>query len=193
MKRKIIWAIVIIVILLGLWCFLQKDKTAPQVQVHSREGFFQGKIKAGHLVAVDMAPLFIAQEAGYFKEEGLDIETIFFSNPGDNNAALTGGSIQFSINPFTLAYLGQNSGVPMRIITNAGGNGVIQVVAQGEIDVNSVSDFANYVKKNPGTKLKIGTLRGDTLDMIIFRAFQKEGLTYDDFEMIWFNDLLAMV
>ena len=54
-----------------------------------KEGFYQGKIKVGHLVALDMAPLFVAKEKGYFKEEGLDVETVFFSNPGDNNCSHT--------------------------------------------------------------------------------------------------------
>lgn len=51
------------------------------------------KVKAGHLVAIDMAPLFVAKESGCFNKQGLDVETLFFANPGDNNAALAGGAI----------------------------------------------------------------------------------------------------
>ena len=167
--------------------------TGEKFSPSSAQGLYDGTIKVGHLVALDMAPLFVAKEAGYFQDEGLDVETVFFSNPGDNNAALTGESVQFSINPFTLAYLGQNSGVPMRIISNAGGNGIMQVVIQGKYDVSSMQVLATWVKANPGKKLKVGTLRGDTLDMILYRGFQEIGLTYDDFEMVWYNDLLAMV
>jgi hypothetical protein len=29
--------------------------------------------------------------------------------------------------------------------------------------------------------------------MICYRAFKQVGLTYDNFEMVWFQDLLAMV
>lgn len=49
------------------------------------------------------------------------VETIFFANPGDNNAALAGGSIDFSTNPFTLPFFAANSGVPIRVISGAGG------------------------------------------------------------------------
>ncbi|MDB4982616.1 MAG: ABC-type nitrate/sulfonate/bicarbonate transport system, substrate-binding protein, partial [Myxococcales bacterium] len=59
------------------------------------------KIKVGHLVALDMAPLFVAKEAHYFEKYGLEVEPVFFANPGDNNAALAGGAIDLSINPFT--------------------------------------------------------------------------------------------
>jgi ABC-type nitrate/sulfonate/bicarbonate transport system substrate-binding protein len=157
------------------------------------DGIYHGKIKAGHLVALDMAPLFVAKEAGFFKEEGLDLETVFFANPGDNNAALAGGSIQFSTNPFTLPYFAENSGVPMRIVSSAGGLGIMQVVVQGSYGISNMEDLAKWVKAHPNKKLKVATLKGDTLEMILYREFQRVGLSYDNFEMIWFNDLLAMV
>ena len=163
-KKSIISAVVVIVVILAIVFFATGNKSSNTAQ--TSDGLFPGKIKVGHLVALDMAPLFIAKEAGYFKDEGLDVDTVFFSNPGDNNAALAGGSEQFSINPFTLAYLGANSGVPMRIIANAGGNGIMQVVIQGKYNVNNLDELVSWVKAHPGQKLKVGTLRGDTLDML---------------------------
>ena len=192
MNNKNVWIVVAVLVVIVGGFFILNKKPAPSTAV-TGEGLYSGTIKVGHLVALDMAPLFIAKEAGYFKDEGLDVETVFFSNPGDNNAALSGGSIQLSINPFTLAYLGQNSGVPMRIVANAGGNGIMQVVIQGKYNVNSLDDLVSYVKNHPKEKLKVGTLRGDTLDMILYKAFKDKGLSYDNFEMIWFDDLLAMV
>ncbi len=190
MKNKLVVGLVVIVLVItSIWVFGKKSTPATE----NVSGLYLGTLKVGHLVALDMAPLFIAKEAGYFKDEGLDVETVFFSNPGDNNAALTGGSVQLTINPFTLAYLGVNSGVPMRILSNAGGNGIMQVVIQGKYNVSSLSDLVAYVKANPNQKLKVGTLRGDTLDMILYKAFKDNGLSYDNFEMVWFNDLFAMV
>ena len=159
----------------------------------NKEGFYPGKIKVGHLVALDMAPLFIAKEAGYFKEEGLDVQTVFFSNPGDNNAALVGGSLQFTTNPFTLPYFASNSGIKMRIISSAGGLGIMEVVIQGKYNISDVKQLVAWIKAHPGQKLKIAVLKGDTLEMIIQKLLADNGLTYDDVEMVWFNDLLAMV
>src|SRR6266851_2769509 len=99
------------------------------------------KVKAGHLVALDMAPLFVGKESGCFEKAGLDVETIFFANPGDNNAALAGGSIDFSTNPFTLPFFAANSGVPIRVISAAGGWGIMQVIADGKYKINSVADL----------------------------------------------------
>ena len=169
------------------------EQDSSQDSFSKGEGWYPGTIKAGHLVALDMAPLFIAKEKGYFKEMGIDVETVFFSNPGDNNAALAGDSIQFSTNPFTLPYFGENSGVPMRIISSAGGLGIIQVVAQGELGVQTSDDLATLIKENPEKKIRIGVLQGDTLEMIVRKMLTDRDITYEQVEMVWFNDLLAMV
>jgi len=182
--KKIVGIIAVALILIGGYVVYQKntDKSSSLV-----------KVRVGHLVALDMAPLFAAKEAGFFEDEGLDVETIFFANPGDNNGALASGDIQFSINPFTLPFLGDNSGVPMKIISSAGGLSIIQVVMQGTYGVASMAELSKYVKNTNAPKLKVGALRGDTLDMILYKSFNDNNMNYDNFEMIWFNDLLAMV
>lgn len=151
------------------------------------------KVRAGHLVALDMAPLFVAKESGCFEKHGLDVETIFFANPGDNNTALAGGDIDFSTNPFTLPFFAANSGVPIRVVSAAGGWGVMEVVAQGSHNLHSIADLGAYAKAHPEKKLKVGTLQGDTLELILTRSFAENNIDTDDVEMIYFNDLLAMV
>lgn len=150
------------------------------------------KIKAGHLVAIDMAPLFIAKESGCFTQQGLDVETVFFANPGDNNAALAGGAIDFSTNPFTLPFFAANSGVPIRVIAAAGGWGVMEVVSQGKFGFKSMDDLKGYIKAGK-PKLKIATLQGDTLELILKRDFSRLSISEKDVELVYFNDLLAMV
>ncbi len=150
------------------------------------------KVKAGHLVALDMAPLFVAKESGCFQKYGLEVETVFFSNPGDNNAALAGGEIDFSTNPFTLPFFAANGGVPIRTVSAAGGWGIMQVVADGKLGIDSMASLAKFVASG-GKKLKIATLQGDTLELILTRSFDKYGISVDKVEMVYFNDLLAMV
>lgn len=150
-------------------------------------------VKAGHLVALDMAPLFVGVESGCFKQNGLAVETIFFSNPGDNNAALAGGQIDFSTNPFTLPFFAANSGVPIKTVAAAGGWGVMQVIIDSQYKVESIADLATFVANNPEQKLKIATLRGDTLELILVDGFEQAGIAPESFEMVYFDDLLAMV
>ncbi|MEM9768049.1 MAG: ABC transporter substrate-binding protein [Cyanobacteria bacterium P01_D01_bin.71] len=150
-------------------------------------------VKAGHLVALDMAPLFVGVESGCFEESGLAVETVAFTNPGDNNAALAGGQIDFSTNPFTLPFFAANSGVPIKTIAAAGGWGVMQVIINNEYGVESIADLVTFATENPDTQLKIATLRGDTLELILVDAFEAAGVSPDAFEMVYFDDLLAMV
>ncbi len=196
MKKNIIWIIILIVVLI-LWIFIYNKYWTLIItsnnMIETKTWRYEWKIKVWHLVALDMAPMFIAQEAWYFQDEWLDIETVFFTNPWDSNAALAWWSLQFNINPFTLPYLWENQGIPMRIISSAGWLWIIQVVIQWDIWINSLDSLVTFVSNHPDQKLKIWTLRWDTLDMIIYRALLEKWLTYDDFEMIWFNDLLAMV
>jgi len=119
------------------------------------------------------------------------VETHFFPNPGDNNAALVGGSLQLTINPFTLPYLGRASGADIQIVASMGGSGVMEVVAQREINIANLDQLADA--RNRNKKVKIGTLQGDTLDVIVYRALRDRNTDYDQFDMVWFNDLLAMV
>lgn len=150
------------------------------------------KVKAGHLVAIDLAPLFVAKESGCFAQQGLDVETVFFANPGDNNAALAGGAIDFSTNPFTLPFFAANSGVPIRVISAAGGWGAVEVVAQGKLGFKTIDDIKAYTKSGK-PKLKIATLQGDTLELILKRDFARLSISEKDVELVYFNDLLAMV
>ncbi len=150
------------------------------------------KVKVGHLVALDMAPLFVAKESGCFAQNGLDVDTVFFANPGDNNAALAGGKIDFSINPFTLPFFAANSGVPIRVISAAGGWGVMEVIASHQLGFRSFGDLKAYIKAGK-PKLKIATLQGDTLELILTREFARYGIDSKDVDFVYFNDLLAMV
>lgn len=149
-------------------------------------------ITVGHLVALDMAPLFVGVESGCFEQQGLAVDTRFFANPGDNNAALAGGSLDFNINPFTLPFFAASSGVPIRVVAAAGGWGVMEVIAQSEFNLNSMEDLKKHVEAG-GEKLRVAVLQGDTLELIMVTELKRVGLSTDDVEFIYFDDLLAMV
>ena len=150
------------------------------------------KIKVGHLVSLDMAPLFVAKESGCFAKNDLDVQLVFFANPGDNNAALVGGAIDISTNPFTLPFFAANGGVPIRVVAAAGGWGVIEVVAQGRLGIGSPSELKAYVQSHD-VPLKVATLQGDTLELVLTRSFDQAGIDRSKVKFVYFNDLLAMV
>ena len=150
------------------------------------------RVTAGHLVALDMAPLFVASESGCFEQYGLDVDLRFFANPGDNNAALAGRAIDFSTNPFTLPFFAANSGVPVRTIAAAGGWGVMEVIAHGHHELHSMEDLRDHVEKG-GDTLSVAVLQGDTLELIMVSELGRVGLPPDAVRFVYFDDLLAMV
>lgn len=150
------------------------------------------RVTAGHLVALDMAPLFVAVESTCFADQGLQVDTRFFANPGDNNAALAGGAIDFSTNPFTLPFFAANSGVPIRVIAAAGGWGVMEVIAHGGLNLNSMEDLKAHVEAG-GPRLSAAVLQGDTLELILVTELDRLDLPQDAIEFVYFDDLLAMV
>src|SRR5438128_11584417 len=59
------------------------------------------KAKVGVLRLSSSAPVFIAQDKGYFKEAGLDIELKFFDAAQPIAVATTSGDVDFGVTAFT--------------------------------------------------------------------------------------------
>ena len=144
-------------------------------------------INVGHLVGICMSPLFYAQATGLFAAEGLKVDMKFMPNPGDALTALTGGVMQIVHIPFTNVIVAANNGAPVRIIAGSGAGGLF-LLAQGSSGIKSMDDL----KKQKGKNLKIGAMRLNTFELMLYRALASNGLKYDDFQMVWFSDTLSM-
>src|SRR6195256_2826998 len=75
------------------------------------------KAKIGALRLSSSAPVFIAQDKGYFKEAGLDIDLKFFDAAQPIAVAVTSGDIDFGVTAFTAG------------LYNLGGKGTLKVLA----------------------------------------------------------------
>lgn len=144
-------------------------------------------LNAGHLVGGCMAPLFLADAKGLFAEENLTVKLSFFGNPGDNLSSLVAGANDVVHNPFSNTFVGKERGEDLVIVSGSGKAG-LELLARAGVGVATLDDLA--AKKRTG--LKLGTLRVDTLELTVFHLLQSKGLSYDDFQMVFFNDLLAM-
>jgi NitT/TauT family transport system substrate-binding protein len=144
-------------------------------------------IQVGHLVGICMSPLFYAHATGLFQAEGVKVELKFMPNPGDALTALTGGQQHIVHIPFTNIIVAANNGAPVRIISGSGAGGLF-LIAQQATGIKSMGDL----QKNRGKNLKVGAMRLNTFELMLYRALQNAGLSYKDFEMVWFNDTLSM-
>ncbi len=75
------------------------------------------KVTAGSLTFVSSAPLFIAQEKGYFAAEGLDVEIKFFGSAQPIAVAIASGDVDFGLTAFTAG------------LFNLAGKGALKIVA----------------------------------------------------------------
>jgi ABC-type nitrate/sulfonate/bicarbonate transport system substrate-binding protein len=144
-------------------------------------------INVGHLVGICMSPLFFADAMGYFKDEKLKVQLKFMPNPGDALTALTSGAMNVIHVPFTNFLAAANNGAPVRIIAGSGAGGIF-LVSQGSTGIRNMDDLA----RAKGKGLKIGAMRVNTFELMLFRALTNAGLSYSDFQMVWFNDVLSM-
>src|SRR5262245_48718478 len=144
-------------------------------------------VNVGHLVGICMSPLFYAKATEIFKTEGLDVQMKFMPNPGDALTALNSGAMDIIHNPFTNSFVAAGQGAPVRIIAGSGAGGLF-LIAQKESGIKSMAELG--ARKGKG--LKIGTVRFNTFEMMLYRALTTAGLSYSDFEIVWFNDTLAL-
>jgi NitT/TauT family transport system substrate-binding protein len=144
-------------------------------------------VNVGHLVGICMSPLFYAKATEIFKEEGLDVQMKFMPNPGDALTALNSGAMDIIHNPFTNSFVAAGQGAPVRIIAGSGAGGLF-LIAQKDGSVKSMADLA----AQKGKGLKIGTIRFNTFEMTLYRALAKSNLAYSDYNIVWFNDTLAL-
>ena len=144
-------------------------------------------IQVGHLVGICMSPLFYAHATGLFQAEGLKVELKFMPNPGDALTALTGGQQHIVHIPFTNIIVAANNGAPVRIISGSGAGGLF-LIAQQSTGIKNMDGL----KAAKGKGLKVGAMRLNTFELMLYRALQNADLSYKDFEMVWFNDTLSM-
>lgn len=144
-------------------------------------------INVGHLVGICMSPLFFAHAQGYFKDEGLNVQLKFMPNPGDAITTLVSNTMDIIHNPFTNAFVAAGQGAPIRIIAGSGAGGLF-IIAQKETGIRSMADLAAA----KGKGLKVGTMRFNTFELTLYRSLQQHGLSYSDYNVVWFNDTLSM-
>lgn len=144
-------------------------------------------IRVGHLVGICMSPLFYGHATGMFKEAGLNVELKFMPNPGDGLAALVSGATHIAHLPFTNTVVAAHNGAPVRTIAGSGAGGIF-LIARKESGLRTMADL----KAAAGKGLKVGTMRLNTFELTAYRAMVNAGVSYSDFNMVWFNDVLSM-
>lgn len=96
------------------------------ISLNVNSGVYSGVVKLGMSSWIGYAPLYVAQEKGFFKKEGANVEIETMQSAGDRKAALAANRIQ-----------GMASTVDTHVMTKAAGIDIVQVLA---LDTSSGGD-----------------------------------------------------
>jgi NitT/TauT family transport system substrate-binding protein len=131
-------------------------------------------LSIGYSVWVGYGPLFIAEDQGYFAEEGLDVTLINVENPADRFVAMAGGQLNGLVT--TLDTLSQycNADTPFKTIfgldESSGGDGIVV-----NPSITSVADLAGK---------SIGVSQGTVSNFFLEYILQANGMSGDDVTMV---------
>lgn len=139
------------------------------------------KIKIGYVPIAVGLPLFIANDEGYFKEEGYSTEMVKFASSNEIANAATSGQVDVSV-VATNAMLDVGFVSKKRHIliitnpyTNQAGNIADYLLVK---DTNAIKKIEDLIGK------KIGVFPGSVIKIFCTLIFEKHGLKKEDFTLI---------
>jgi NitT/TauT family transport system substrate-binding protein len=103
------------------------------------------KIKVAVLPTMDTVPLQLAIDSGYFKQEGLDVETVTAASGNDCVAKLASGEVQIAFSSYTPFFVAKSKGAAdIKLVADAtsAAPGYAVVVVMPNSPVKSIADLA---------------------------------------------------
>lgn len=146
-------------------------KTDAGSGTSSGSGAYAGTITLGMSSWIGYAPLYVAQEKGFFKKEGADVKIETIQSAGDRKAALASNKIQ-----------GMASTVDTHVMTKSAGVDITQVLAldtssggDGVVSKKTISTF----KDLKGKTVALDTTGGASYFWFCY-LLTKNGMTLSD-------------
>lgn len=142
------------------------------------------RVRVGMLDSLSEAPALIAYEQGYFKEAGLDIQFVSFSNTADMVAPLSVGQLDVASGAPTLAlFNGALRGLPFKLVADKGrnspGHGFNALVVRKDLvdsgRVKSIGDIKGMKVATPS--------RHSPMELQLDIALRSAGLGLDSVEL----------
>ncbi|MCQ9165179.1 MULTISPECIES: ABC transporter substrate-binding protein [unclassified Arthrobacter] len=130
-------------------------------------------IKVGVIPVADFAPVYIAQEEGYFKDEGLNVQTQVMQNAAAIAPSVINGQLQFgtaAITPFLAAV---QKGLPLKAVANGS-----SIAANPALDPSALVVAKGSTIKGPrdleGHTVAVNAL-GSIVHVVAAAAIKKDG------------------
>lgn len=123
-------------------------------------------VKVGHLLVPGQGKVFIAQELGYFIDQGIKVELVEFQNSADGLAALRAGKLDFAVFGATAPLFHIAKGADIRIVGGIHNeDAALITTAANALKIKSVADLKG--RKVAVVRLSSAdtALRGHLLDL----------------------------
>lgn len=144
----------------------------------------QEKFKVGYLRVMDDAQAIVAQEAGYYKKQGLDVELVEFKSGTDLIKAIVGGQLDTGVLGFTNAVAWASKGADLKVVGGAQ-HGYHAIVARDDAGIKTVADLKG--------KTLASQAEGSTADTVLKGVVLKQaGLKPDDVNVMGVSPQVAV-
>lgn len=178
-KTKRAWTAAFLIsgLLLTSACGGQSQSAAPAAKSAS--------VKVGTIRAISDAPIFIALEKGYFKEQNLDVEAVSFGSGADMIAPLSAGQLDAGAGtPSAGLYNAITRGFDLKIVADKGSVGknsdyIALLVRKDLIESGEIKDYADL----KGRKIAVSSVSGSNA-VELDAALRKANLTIKDVEPV---------
>lgn len=131
------------------------------------------KLSFGAMSSIDIVPIVIAKEKGYFEEEGLELDFQLFTAAKDRDAALQAGELDGVIADEIAISIYQNSGIDMKI--TGATNGAWTLVVGKDSGIENLEDLK-------GKKMAIS--ENTMIDYLSDYIAEKNGVNSSEIEKI---------
>jgi len=158
---------------------------APAVLLLSLAGCMPGqqaedtKLKMGLLPILDTVPFYVAEEKGYFKEEGIEVELVPVKSAQERDALMQAGEIDGMLNDLVSTGLFNRDETQIKIVATARraypDSPQIRVLAAPGSGIVTAQDLAG---------VPIGISQNTLIEYITDRMLEAEGLSPDQIEII---------
>lgn len=118
----------------------------------------------------------VAEEMGYFEEEGLDVDIQYVTNLSDMASIIAGGGCDAAFNSYYTVMTWIDSGLDVKVIAANNDMGGTQAAAiRKDIDITSPKDLE---------KCKLGLVPGAEVNVAIMRMCDEYGVDFDAIDKV---------